>query len=103
MRKLDWVIQRTNFKKIKESKYTYVKCCLVEQFVHAVLSNKKMADLLVSQVNQIASILSNKGCHIIKQMTIDHNQIEVKPFRTRFNINTKMFVESPLPDDQVGK
>ena len=74
----------------------------VEQFVHAVLSNKRMADLLAPQVNQIASILSNKGCQIIKQLTIDHNLIEVKPFRTCFNINRKMFVESPLPDDQVG-
>ena len=53
-------------------------------------------------MNQIASILSNKGCHIIKQLTIDHNLTEVEPFGTFFNINWKMFVESPLPDDQVG-
>ena len=103
MRKLDYVLYKGQiFKKAKEARYTYVRCCPVEQFVHAVLSNKRMADLLAPQVNQIASILSNKGCHIIKQLTIDRNLIEVKPFGTCFNINRKMFVESPLPDDQVG-
>ena len=103
MQKLHYGLYKgQTFKKAKEAKYTYVRCCPVEQFVHAVLSNKRMADLLAPRVNQIASILSNKGCHIIKQLTIDHNLIEVEPFGTCFNINGKMFVESPLPDDQVG-
>ena len=61
------------FKKAKEAKYTYVRCCPVDGIVHAILSNKEMADLLAPQVNQIASILSNKGCQIIKQLlTVDN-------------------------------
>ena len=91
------------FKKAKEAKYTYVRCCSVDGIVHAILGNKKMADLLASQVNQIASILNNKGCQIIKQLTTDHSLIEVKPFGTCFNISRKISVESPLPDDQVEK
>ena len=91
------------FKKAEEAKYTYVRCCPVEQFVHAILSNKKTADLLAHQVNQIASILINKQCQIIKQLTIDHNLIEVRPFGTSVDINRKMFAKNPLSDDQVGK
>ena len=89
--------------KFSRSKVHVCQMSQVEQFVNAVLSNKKMADLLAPQMNQIASILSNNGWHIIKQLAIDHNLIEVKPFGTCFNINRKMLVESPLPDDQVGK
>ena len=104
MRKLDYGLYKGQIsKKAKEVKYTYVRCCPVEQFVHATLNNKKMADLLAPQVNQIPSILSKKGCQIIKQLTIDHNLIEVKPSGTCFNINRKMFVDSPLSHDQIGK
>ena len=83
-----WVVQRTNFQEGQRSKVHVCQMLPVEQFVPAMLSNKKMADLLASQVNQIVSILSNKGCQIIKQLlTIDHNLIEVKPFGTCLKLN----------------
>ena len=53
------------FQKAPEEKYTFVRCCPVNQFVHAALSNHKMADLMAYQVNHVASILRNKGSHIV--------------------------------------
>ena len=72
MQKLNYILYKGEiFKKAPEGKYTLVRCCAVDQFVHAALSNHKMTDLMASQVNHVASILSNKGCQMIRQMKID--------------------------------
>ena len=68
----------------------------MDQFVHAALSNHKMADLMASQVNHVASIFSNKGCQMIRQMKIDYNLIEVKPFGTCFSIKESDLLKIPL-------
>ena len=71
----------------------------MDQLVHVVLSNHKMADLIASQVNNVTSILSNKGCQMIRQMKINYNLIEVKPFGTCFSIKEKQFIENPIGED----
>ena len=104
MQKLNYTLYKGEvFKKAPEGKYTLIKCCSVDQFVHAALSNHKMADLMASQVNHVASILSNKGCQMIRQMKIDYNLIEVKPFGTCFSIKEKRFIENPIGKELIRK
>ena len=62
-----------------------------------------MADLMASQVNHVVSILSNKGCQMIRQMKIDYILIEIKPFGTCFSIKEKRFIENPIGEELIGK
>ena len=81
----------------------YVYTTTVESFLNTLLANKKIAEVLISQLQQVNVILSNRECSIIKQIQIDHNLIEVLPTGTCFNIEEKRFVCGPFGESDIEK
>ena len=75
----------------------------MNDFVHALLSSLKMAEVIAPQISSVISILSNSGCQIIRKIEFDYNLIEVKPQGCCFNIEMKKFVHNPLLESSVGK
>ena len=80
-------------KKINGSKFTFVYCCSVHDFISRSLRNAEVANVLASRVDQVAKILSNPSCGIIEPFKIDYNLIEVLPAGTVFHIAGKRFVK----------
>ena len=104
MHKLNYALYREHiYKKTSESKFAYVYTTTVESFLNTLLANKKIAEVLINQLQQVNVILSNRECSIIKQIQIDHNLIEVSPTRTCFNIEEKRFVCDPIGESDIGK
>ena len=91
------------YRKVPQAKFTFVRSSSVNDFVHALLSNPKMAEVIAPQISSVISILSNSGCQIIRQIEFDYNLIEVKPQGCCFNIELKKFVHNPLLESSVGK
>ena len=91
------------YRKVPQAKFTFVRSSSVNDFVHALLSNPKMAEVIAPQISSVISILSNSGCQIIRQIEFDYNLIEVKPQGCCFNIELKKFVYNPLLESSVGK
>ena len=87
MYKLNYALYRGHiYKNPSESKFAYVYTTTVESFLNILLANKKIAEVLINQLQQVNVIRSNRECSIIKQIQIDHNLIEVLPTGTCFNI-----------------
>ena len=104
MHKLNYALYRGHiYKKPSESKFAYVYTTTVESFLNTLLANKKIAEVLINQLQQVSVILSNRECSIIKQIQIDHNLIEVLPTGTCFNIEEKRFVCDPFGESDIGK
>ena len=104
MHKLNYALYRGNiYKKPSESKFAYVYTATVESFLNTLLANKKIAEVLISQLQQVNVILSNRECSIIKQIQIDHNLIDVLPTGTCFNIGEKRFVCGPFGESDIEK
>ena len=59
------------YKRAPEAKFTYVFCSSVNDFVHSILGNAEIADIIASHVGQIISLLSVNACRLIKPITID--------------------------------
>ena len=91
------------YRKVPQAKFTFVRSSSVNDFVHALLSNPKMAEVIAPQISSVISILSNSGCQIIRQIEFDYNLVEVKPQGCCFNIELKKFVHNPLLESSVGK
>ena len=91
------------YRKVPQAKFTFVRSSSMNDFVHALLSNPKMAEVIAPQISSVISILSNSGCQIIRQIEFDYNLLEVKPQGCCFNIELKTFVHNPLLESSVGK
>ena len=89
------------YKKAPESKYTYVYCSTVNDFLHYIMGNGEVAEIVAPHVSVIVNLLSAKSCRIIHPITIDYNYIEVEPAGTCFNIKKKKFEVDPI--DLKGK
>lgn len=83
------------FKKIADAKYTYVYCSTVKTFLHHILSNIQVADVVAPLLGPINNILSEPSCAIIPPIYFDYNYIEVKPKGTCFDIKGKRFIKNP--------
>ena len=104
MHKLNYALYRGHiYKKPSESTFAYVYTTTIESFLNTLLANKKIAEVLINQLQQVNVILSNRECSIIKQIQIDHNLIEVLPTGTCFNIEEKRFVCDPFGEREIGK
>ena len=87
MHKLNYALYRGHiYKKPSESKFACVYTTTVKSFLNTLLANKKIAEVLISQLQQVNVILSNRECSIIKQIQIYHNLIEVLPTGTSSNV-----------------
>lgn len=82
------------YKKIKDSKYTYVFCCQVSRFLKRILRNGEVANQLAMNLYEVDKLLSDPDCEIIPQMKIDFNYIECLNGMC-FNIMEKKFVDEP--------
>ena len=91
------------FRKVPEGKYSFTRCCCVVEFVHASLTNGKIADILAAQVTNVINILSHPGCQIIRQLKFNYNLTEVKPAGVCFDIAAKKFVANPISDNAIGQ
>ena len=104
MHKLNYALYRGHiYKKSSELKFAYVYTTTVESFLNTLLANKKIAEVLINQLQQVSVILSNRECSIIKQIQIDHNLIEVLPTGTCFNMKRKDSFVIPLVKVILGK
>jgi len=83
------------YKKAPESKFTFVYCSSVHDFIHHIMGNAEVADAIASFAGQIIGLLSVKACRLIRPIVIDYNFIEVQPFGTCFNISGKCFEKDP--------
>ena len=63
----------------------------VKLFSSLSLRNWEVANVLISHVNQISSLLSNPKSGLIKPLKIDYNLIEVLPAGTCFHTAGKRF------------
>ena len=79
------------YKREAKSKHTFSYHSPVKEYLHASLSNWEVANVLISHVNQISSLLSNPKCGLIKPLKIDYNLIKVLPAGTCFHIAGKRF------------
>ena len=83
------------YKKPEEAKFTYVFYSSVFDFIHQILGNQEVADVIAGHVSNIVALMSVPTSRIIKPITIDHNFIEVLPYGTCFNIELKQFELDP--------
>ena len=104
MRDLDYSLFRGEmFCKVPEGKYSFTRCCSVAEFVHASVTNRKIADILSAQVTNIINILSHPGCQIIRQLKFNYNLIEVKPTGVCFDIAARKFIANPISDNAIDQ
>jgi len=89
------------YRKPKEAKYTYVFFSSVSDFIHIILGNPEVADVIAGHVSNIIALMSNPKSRIVKPITLDFNYIEVEPYGTVFNIKKKIFEVDPV--DMKGK
>ncbi len=90
------------YKKVPEGRYAYVKAGSVLHFLHSLLCNPQIADVLAPHIHSVCSILTFKGCEIIKPLVIDFNVVEVKPSGTCFSFSDKGFKENVIQEDNIG-
>jgi len=83
------------YRKPKEAKYTFVFCSSVFDFIHSILGNPEVANVIAGQVSNIISLMAVPSSRIIKPIIIDHNFIEVQPYGTVFKIEKKVFEVDP--------
>ena len=75
----------------EEAAHTYVYCTDAKEFMLKLLGNVDIADVLLPYYTQIATLLSEPACRLVKPLEIDYNLIEVLPKGTIFNIKKKQF------------
>ena len=83
------------YKKLCESKYTYIYCSTPRQLLVSMMVDIQVADILYPFIDKISSFMEEKGCKFIRSMAIDHNFIEVLPYGTCFDISNKSFHVDP--------
>ena len=80
------------YRKPKEAKYTFVYCSSVHDFIHSILGNAEVAEVIASHTSTLISLLSVPACRLIQPIDMDYNFIEVRPLGTLFDIEGKCFV-----------
>lgn len=83
------------YRKPDDTKFTYIHCSDVHNFIHHILGNSEIADAIVSYVSPIINLLSVKSCRLIPPIKIDFNFVEVLPQGTCFDIRNKCFKVDP--------
>lgn len=83
------------YKKAPEATETYVCFRSVKDYVMHILGDTAIADVVVPCVDKVCKLLSEPSCHIIQQMRIDYDYIEVHPKGWFFNIPEKTFIKDP--------
>lgn len=83
------------YMKAPEAKFTYVFCKTVHDFIHSIMGNTEVANVMAHHACQIISLLKVKSCRLIEPIIIDYNFIEVLPRGTCFDIENKSFVKDP--------
>ena len=84
------------FKKIPESTKTFTYYKTVKSFLLGILSKPNLADVIASNIHQIASLLQEPDCRLIEPIKLDFNFIEVLNGYF-FNIEQKKFEKNPTP------
>ena len=77
--------------KPKESLLTYVRYKDVESFLQTLTANEALAEELIGKIHTLASILNSDECHVVRQIEIDHNLVEVLGGKV-FHIQEKKFM-----------
>ncbi len=72
------------------------------EFLHSLLCNTQLANVFTSVLHPVASILSFKGCKIIRQIEIDYDLVEVKPYGVCFSFSKKSFYPNIIADEKIG-
>lgn len=80
------------YKKIKQSRFTFIYCSSVKTFISRALGNKDVAPYVAPRKEQVTSLLADPSCRLIKPIVIDYNLIEVLPPGTCFHIALKKFI-----------
>lgn len=83
------------YKKVRDGKFTFIMYKSLSSYVMGLLSDVKVADVLVPHIKQIIDLLSDPECGMVKQLVIDFNFIECQPFGYCFNIEKKCFEKDP--------
>lgn len=83
------------FKKVKESKFTYVYFSTIKHFLLKTLGNPEVAEQIHNYVPQLTTFLSEKSCRLIEPILLDFNFIECQPTGYCFNISEKCFQKDP--------
>ncbi|XP_057293352.1 uncharacterized protein LOC130621979 [Hydractinia symbiolongicarpus] len=83
------------YKKIGESRYTYVYCCSVKSYLYRSLKNKAIANEITPNLRELVFLLSDGECQIIDHITLDYNYIECLPNGVCYNIAKKCFDIKP--------
>ena len=85
------------------AKFSYVKSGSVMDFLHSLLCNAQIAELLTPHLAVVSNILSHKECTIVRQIVINYDLVELKPFGTCFCFSEKTFKADCFSDNDVGK
>ena len=71
-------------------------------FVHSLLSNTQLANVLTPMLTPVINILTYKGCKIVRQIDIDYHLVEVKPYSVCFSFSRKTFKENLIAAEKIG-
>ena len=82
------------YKKVKESRYTYVYGYSVKSFIQRILGNPEAAEQIHGHVSSLIGMLSEKSSRLIKPMEIDFDYIECLNGYC-FSISKKCFIKNP--------
>ena len=80
------------YKKIPEATSTYNYCTSVKDCLLNLIGNVEVADLIALHVTQLATLISEPACRLIKAIKIDYNFIEVE-HQYLFDIAEKRFIK----------
>ncbi len=83
-------------------KNAFIQAFTVNKFLHSLLCNTQLANVPTSVLHPVASILSFKGDKIIRQIEIDYDLVEVKPYGVCFSFTKKSFHPNIIADDEIG-
>lgn len=83
------------YRKMSSTKYTYVFCASVEDFLLTALREPEVRESLIQHIGLLTNLLSKAACQLIRQLKIDFNFIECQPLGCCFDIQEKKFVMDP--------
>ena len=83
------------YKKVEESKYTFVFYKSVHDYIMRVIASVELANVIVPVRREVENLLADPACQMIKAIVVDYNFIEVQPPGCCFDIWNKTFVMDP--------
>lgn len=84
------------YKKVKDSKYTYVAYKSIKKYIMESLSDPIVAETILPVINQFINLSSDPDCGLIRNLEIDFNFIECQPYGVCFDIEKKSFIKDPI-------